>query len=532
MNMPANSAYLQHLAKELERLHVLPQVPACLAVTSQTYTGISFEIEKLQAGDLWVNLHGNTAEAKTLLQLAAGKGAAATIAEFPTVDPTATAAVPHFRVTDVRRVISVASAILFTRTSQRVQAIGVTGTVGKTTTTCMVARCLDFAQIRHGLATSAVWRTGDEVRPESVLTTADAPDLHKHLANMDAAMAKYAVLEVSSQALVHQRVEDVGFAGALITNLGRDHEEFHGSFDHYMQAKSRLFQGLGSDHFAIHNMDSAWCRAVATATRASQFTYGLSTAADVHADPHTGQWHLSSRFREHFSLARDAELPRLSLMVPGVHNFSNAIGAAALSLALGCPAASVAAALNSFPGLPGRGQFLLQRPIEIFYDVFERTALNNAIPILAAQDTRKPCVVVIAPRANRTPEEYQTTSTTFLKLIKHHKLNIRHLILSRGRRSNSNEPAVPANDWEALLTRMKQASQTPILADSFAPALEKAATHLRSGHRLLIFGERAENPLEMIHTHLTQRNPDWYNPAKWMETSTLAHLRQAILQHP
>jgi UDP-N-acetylmuramoyl-L-alanyl-D-glutamate--2,6-diaminopimelate ligase len=141
---------------------------------SPRYVGVAFDAAMIRAGDVWVNLHGNTGEARELLRRAENSGAVATLAEFP--QPAAR--VPHLRVMDPRLALSLASALLHGEPARRLAVAGITGTVGKSTTTCMAGRCLSFAGIPHGICSSAAWRIGDEVGQEEELTTADAPELH------------------------------------------------------------------------------------------------------------------------------------------------------------------------------------------------------------------------------------------------------------------------------------------------------------------------------------------------------------------
>ena len=509
----------------LRRVPLDPAFPA-----STRFTGVVFDAAHLKAGDLWVNLHGDSGEARDLMRQAENSGAAATLAEIPRP----AARVPHLRVTDPRLALSLASALLHGEPSDRLAVAGITGTVGKSTTACMAARCLDFAGIPHGISSSAAWRIGDEVCQEEDLTTADAPEQHRRLAAMAAAGAKVALLEVSSQGLVHQRVADVAFLGALITNIGREHDEFHPNFDHYYGAKAKLFQYLDAGGFGLANADSPWCRVVAACCAAPVFSYGLAGHADIHVEAGSGILHLSDRFRDRFGPASSGELPRLQLQVHGRHNLSNACGAAALAMAMGATAGAVGHALNSFPGLPGRGQTLMHKPVEIFHDVFERPALQTAIPRLAANPTGAPCVVIIAPRANRTPAEYESTTREFLRLARHHHLPVKSVILSRGRHSRTGEFSMSAASWQQLRDSFKRSGCSPIPTDTLAESLDIAIARLRRGHRLLVFGERVpDNPMEMIQAELEKSNPSWYDPTSWSASATTsAHLRRALMRCP
>ena len=521
---------LGELATRLHGSGLLRVVPDAAFPATLRYTGVAFDFPSIRPGDLWVNLHGNSAEARDLLRGAGNAGAAATLAEFP--DPGA--CVPHLRVTEPRLGLSLASSLLHGEPARRLAIAGITGTVGKSTTTCMAARCLDFAGIPHGISTSAAWRIGNEISQEEDLTTADAPELHRRLAAMLTAGAKAALLEVSSQGLIHQRVADVAFKGALVTNIGREHDEFHPDFNHYHNAKAMLFQCLDTDGFGLANADSPWCRVVSARCAAPVFRYGFADEADIRVDAGSGSLDFSTRFSDHFSIDPTAAPLRLALQVGGMHNLSNACGAAALALAMGVPAEAVGRAINSFPGLPGRGQFLMHTPVEIFHDVFERPALATAIPSLAATRPDAPCIVIIAPRANRTQSEYRSTTHAFLRLARHHRLRVKSVVVSRGRHSRTGEHSMPDAAWQSLLDAFKNAGLPAIPTDILASALDISMDRLRPGQRLLIFGERVpDNPMEMIRARLEFAKPRWLASACWAAPGTTDdHLRRALMNDP
>ena len=123
---------------------------------------------------------------------------------------------------------------------RRLQLIGVTGTNGKTTTT----HWIEHLSTALGTPT-ALLGTLENRWPGTVMTathtTAPADVVHGHLAQAVADGVQRAAMEVSSHALVQQRVAGLVFAGAVFTNLSQDHLDFHGDLESYFQAKARLF---------------------------------------------------------------------------------------------------------------------------------------------------------------------------------------------------------------------------------------------------------------------------------------------------
>ena len=124
--------------------------------------------------------------------------------------------------------------------SRRLQLIGVTGTNGKTTTT----HWIEHLSTALGTPT-ALLGTLENRWPGTVTrashTTAPADVVQGHLAQAVADGVQRAAMEVSSHALAQQRVAGLVFAGAVFTNLSRDHLDFHGDMESYFRAKARLF---------------------------------------------------------------------------------------------------------------------------------------------------------------------------------------------------------------------------------------------------------------------------------------------------
>jgi UDP-N-acetylmuramoyl-L-alanyl-D-glutamate--2,6-diaminopimelate ligase len=155
--------------------------------------------------------------------------------------------------------------------------------------------------------------------------------------------------------LAQHRLAICEFDVAVMTNVGRDHMDFHGSREEYLAAKGRLFQMLDEAadkrvaKTAVLNTDDPAHRYFQSLTRARVVTYGLDAAADVTAVAVRPQgW--GTRFR----LRTPAGETEIRLGRPGAFNVANALGAAAAGLALGLDLGSITRGLESWPGAPGR----------------------------------------------------------------------------------------------------------------------------------------------------------------------------------
>ncbi len=144
---------------------------------------------------------------------------------------------------------------LYNHPSRRLRVIGITGTKGKTTVAQMIAHILN----QNGVPTGYIGTNGivyGETHLETVNTTPDPISLQGTLEQMCQASMQAAVIEVSSQALMQDRIAGICFDSVLFTNLFPDHIGIHEhpSFEHYQECKHRLFKEFEAQA-AIYNAD-------------------------------------------------------------------------------------------------------------------------------------------------------------------------------------------------------------------------------------------------------------------------------------
>lgn len=139
-----------------------------------------------------------------------------------------------------RRTWALMCANWFGRPGGKAHMVGVTGTNGKTTTTCMLKSVLEACGHKVGLIGTIQNMIGTRVLPAGH-TTPDPYDLQSMLALMAAEGCAYCVMEVSSHALDQDRVEGCTFDAAVFTNLTQDHLDYHKTMENYLAAKKRHF---------------------------------------------------------------------------------------------------------------------------------------------------------------------------------------------------------------------------------------------------------------------------------------------------
>jgi UDP-N-acetylmuramoyl-L-alanyl-D-glutamate--2,6-diaminopimelate ligase len=147
-------------------------------------------------------------------------------------------------VLDPRRIMAQMAARWFGNPSKQFALVGVTGTNGKTTITYMQEAILAKTGFRTGLIGSIQYRMPGKTVP-SGNTTPDSLTLQGLFREMTDGGCKAVVMEVSSHALDQERVTGAAFDLAILSNLTRDHLEYHQSFTAYREAKAKLFAQVG-----------------------------------------------------------------------------------------------------------------------------------------------------------------------------------------------------------------------------------------------------------------------------------------------
>ena len=317
-------------------------------------------------GSLFIAMRGEHTDGHHFIAQAIERGACAVVTEeVLDIDPPVTAIV----VPDTARAASQLADAFYGRPSQSLSIAGVTGTNGKTTTTQMIAAMLNGAGIRCGSIGTIGARLDDREWPLAN-TTPLAPELHALLEQMRARGANAVAMEVSSHALALQRVSDVRFTAGALTNLTRDHLDFHKSFEAYAGAKRKL---LDAAHACVINLDDEigerWSRELRL--RKPVLTYGLAGKADLNPERLDVRANGSS-----FELGG----LRVEVRLPGRFNVSNALCAFGVTRLFGVADAEAARGLSSLDRVAGRMEHVRGHGVDVIVDYAHTPdALENVL---------------------------------------------------------------------------------------------------------------------------------------------------------
>src|SRR5918995_2449821 len=284
--------------------------------------GVTHDSRCVEPGFAFVAIPGFKRDGKEFAPEAIRRGASLIVAEH------AIPGVPTAVVEDARGALALLAREVNGDPSRSMEAYGVTGTNGKTTTSYVLHAILAraYGEGECGLMTTAETISGGESRP-AVRTTPEATEVQGTLASMLRSGVRRVVMEVSSHGLSLKRVAGTRFAGAIFTNLTRDHLDLHGSMEAYYAAKRGLFYMTEGPRLA--NVEDAYGRRLAGELE-NVSTFGSTAEADYRlAEVET------TRSGTSLALHHSEGVLRLKTPLLGPYNVLNVAGAVSLALAVG-----------------------------------------------------------------------------------------------------------------------------------------------------------------------------------------------------
>ncbi len=203
-------------------------------------SGLAYESRRVEPGFLFIAVPGERFDGHGFIPQVIEAGAGAVVVQADRAGQFAGLSVPQIVVPDARRAMAPLACAFYGNPTHRLYLAGVTGTNGKTTTTRMIDAIAQAAgDVTGTIGTLGATVAGKDLPGER--TTPEAPDLQELFAQMLAAGATSAAMEVASHALVLGRVEGCAFDVGVFTNLTQDHLDFHGTMESYRDAKGMLF---------------------------------------------------------------------------------------------------------------------------------------------------------------------------------------------------------------------------------------------------------------------------------------------------
>ena len=241
-------------------------------------SGVNIDSRRIEKDHLFIAVKGTQVDGHSFIDKAISQGATAVLVcdPIPEVIPEG---VTFVRVADTEDAVGKVATMFYGDPTSKLKLVGVTGTNGKTTIATVLYEMFRGFGHKCGLC-STVCNYIDGTPYPTECTTPDAITLNQLLAEMVAQGCTYAFMECSSHAIQQKRIGGLTFAGALFTNLTRDHLDYHKTFDAYRDAKKAFFDNLPKQAFAITNADDKNGAVMFQNCKAKLRSYSTRTAAD------------------------------------------------------------------------------------------------------------------------------------------------------------------------------------------------------------------------------------------------------------
>lgn len=303
-------------------------------------TGVSYDSRRTKPGDLFIAVSGYATDGHKFIPMALQRGAAAVLCEHSMPEDA-----PWIRVRSARAALAQLGVNWYGAPAKSMQMIGVTGTNGKTSITCLVKEILEKScGAKVGLIGTIRNMIGEEAL-ETERTTPESFELQGLLAQMRDAGCTHVVMEVSSHALELHRVDGIRYQVGAFTNLTEDHLDFHGTMENYRRAKAKLFTMC--EH-GVFNLDDPTAEKMIADASCTVYTVGTGNADLTAREIELGSDHIAMQVCE------GAETARVRVGIPGRFTVSNALVAIGIVRQLGVSLADAAQALAAAKGVKGR----------------------------------------------------------------------------------------------------------------------------------------------------------------------------------
>lgn len=261
--------------------------------------------------------------------------------------------------------------------------IGVTGTDGKTTTVHLIGAILKEGRFKVAVvSTIGAWLGDEKIETGFHVTTPGSQLLQKLLSRIAREGYTHVVLEATSQGLDQHRLLGCNFKIGVVTNVTRDHFDYHKTHERYLEAKAKLFDGV---EIAVLNKDDQSYNFLNVRCKErgqKVVTYGLYGAEIT---------------PENFSF---------KTRLPGEHNTYNCLAAISVALNLGVESEVIQKAVAKFEGLPGRLEEIKNKnEFRVFVDFAHTPAAFEKVLATVRKETSGELIHVFGCTGNRDKEK-------------------------------------------------------------------------------------------------------------------------------
>ncbi len=318
--------------------------------------GVTSDSRTVGKGDVFVAVRGGEADGHDFVQEAARNGAVAVVTE----EPVSVKGPANVVVRDSTRALAELAARFFGDPASKLRIYGITGTNGKTSTAHMFrAICARTGPLRNmGIMGTVGHGTGTRLEA-GAHTTPEPVTLHRLLGEMVEQDCNGVVMEVSSHAVRQQRIWGLDFEIGMLTNVTRDHLDYHSSFEDYVDAKREFCFSLTSGRRGkkggtlVYSKDNDFSREIGSVFPGDKISTSIVGQADAYAD------NIEATLRgTRFDLHIGDAVVSVSMKLLGLFTVANATLAAAAAHVLGIDTDSIKGGLEALDRVPGRFEAL------------------------------------------------------------------------------------------------------------------------------------------------------------------------------
>jgi UDP-N-acetylmuramoyl-L-alanyl-D-glutamate--2,6-diaminopimelate ligase len=271
------SHYLFKNLKKLNNILADLDQPEITGKSDIIIRSVRFDSRQCEPGCLFVAVRGTQVDGHQYIDKAIEKGAIAVV--FDVSPNKLRAGITWIRVKNSAEALGHIAAAFFDHPSSQLKLIGVTGTNGKTTIANLLFGLVRKLGYKAGMLSTIENKIEDRVIG-STHTTPDPVQINRLIQEMIEEGCDWCFMEVSSHAIEQNRISGLQFDGGIFTNITHDHLDYHKTFDAYIKAKKKFFDGLSESAFALTNIDDRNGMVMVQNTAAAVHTYALRKPAD------------------------------------------------------------------------------------------------------------------------------------------------------------------------------------------------------------------------------------------------------------
>ncbi len=364
---------------------------------------IKTDSRKIEKGDTFIAIKGLYRDGHDYIEDAIENGATTIVAQHGNYD------VETIIVKDTREYLIEYLYNKYKKILNRITFIGITGTNGKTTTSYFIHQILNELNIPCAYI-GTIGFFLDKKEKELPNTSQDILTLYNLILYTYEKGYRYIILEASSEALVEKRFGKIPFEIALLTNITRDHLDYHKTKENYINAKKILFENLVNKKIAIINNDEE-NKSNFLLKENKNITYGIKNG-----DYKIIKYNIKNNAK--FTYSYNNKKYKIKTNITGLHNIYNLLGSIALINSLGINLRNINKKVKTLSLPDGRMDIIKYKSNKIIIDYAHTPDAIDKIISSARKITKNNIYVVFGCTGNRDKEKRPLMTNIVLSNVK------------------------------------------------------------------------------------------------------------------